>query len=192
MNINVDTQLSAHSNVINEAVYKKLIQWTAVLVERIKSEWGNRSNISDWEKDIDFYVSPIVGNIMRSHLSAGGLGAWIAEYGSGSLIDKNSPYYESYINSDNYNRLRESNNGSFTGRDIGETVYSPDGTSYQSTGRAKGLNLESGSKFKESYIASPPMHIIEQEVRNAMTEIMIDINEAARSAIVTYITGGVK
>lgn len=192
MNINVDTQLSAPSNVINDAVYKRLIQWTAVLVERIKSEWGNRGNISDWEKDIDFYVSPMVGNVMRSHLSAGGLGAWIAEYGSGSLIDKNSPYYESYINSDNYNRLRESNNGSFTGRDIGETVYSPDGTSYQSTGRAKGLNLESGSKFKESYIASPPMHIIEQEVRNAMPEIMIDINETARSAIVTYITGGIK
>ena len=192
MNINVDTQLSAPSNIINEAVYKKLIQWTAVLVERIKSEWGNRSNISDWEKDIDFYVSPIVGNIMRSHLSAGGLGAWIAEYGSGSLIDKNSPYYESYINSDNYNRLRESNNGSFTGRDIGETVYSPDGTSYQSTGRAKGLNLESGSKFKESYIASPPMHIIEQEVINVIPEIMIDISETARSAIVTYIMGGVK
>jgi hypothetical protein len=192
MNINVDTQLSAPSNIINDAVYKKLIQWTAVLVERIKSEWGNRSNISDWEKDIDFYVSPMVGNIMRSHLSAGGLGAWIAEYGSGSLIDKDSPYYESYINSDNYNRLRESHNGSFTGRDIGETVYSPDGTSYQSTGRAKGLNLESGSKFKESYIASPPMHIIEQEVINAMPEIMIDINETARSAIVTYIMGGVK
>ena len=49
MNINVGTQLNAPSSVINEAVYKKLIEWTAVLCERIKSEWGNRSNISDWE-----------------------------------------------------------------------------------------------------------------------------------------------
>ena len=192
MNINVGTQLNAPSSVINEAVYKKLIEWTAVLCERIKSEWGNRSNISDWEKDIDFYVSPMVGNILQSHLSAGGLGAWIAEYGSGSLIDKNSPYYENYISSENYNKLRDLNDGSFTGRDIGETVYSPDGTSYQSTGNAKGLDLEKGKMFKDRYIASPPMHIIEQEVRNALPEIMIDVQQVAKSAIVTYIMGGMK
>ena len=192
MNINVDTQLSAHSNVINEAVYKKLIQWTAVLVERIKSEWGNRSNISDWEKDIDFYVSPMVGNVMRSHLSAGGLGAWIAEYGSGSLMDRNNPYYADYIKSDNFNKERLNRDDAFIGRKAGDIVYSPDGTSYKSTGNAEGLNLEKGKMFKDNYVASPPMHIIEQEVRNAMPEIMIDINETARSAIVTYIMGGVK
>ena len=192
MSINVNTQMSAPKDIINDDVYKVLLQWTALICERIKSEWSGRNNISEWEKDIDFYMSPVVGNIVSSHLTAGGLGAWIAEYGSGSLMDKDNPYYEDYINSENFNKLRNNNDNAFTGRNADETVYSPDGTSYISSGRAKGLNLESGSKFKEPYVPTPPMHIIKQEIENAMPEIIESVQATARMAIVTYLTGGIK
>ena len=112
------------------------------------------------------------GSTVMIDIVASGMAAWVEEFGSGSLIDVTSPYFEQYKNSKYWNPARESKGNAFLGRKAGDTVYDLNGGSYTSSGGLEGLYLERGwlhgTQYREPYTPSPPMHIIQEEIKAEM------------------------
>lgn len=83
----------------------------------------------------------MVGNEVIGTIVAGGMGALITEWGSGSLADTSNPAWEEYTQSRYWNPLRDPGKHTIRGRPEGEYV-DLDNESHYSSGKKAGINLE--------------------------------------------------
>ena len=156
-----------------------LEKWCIDLENMIKAKWDN-SHGASWQKEIHHEIKPLP-NLIMAEIMASGIGAFIAEFGSGSEMENEqmNPYLAEYkANSGMWNPAREARDNTFLGREPGATVHSPDGSTHTSSGRAKGLNLEWDFGKDGPYVPTPPMHIIKQEVEANKGLIFADLNAA--------------
>lgn len=176
--------------MIEQRIAEVLQRWSKVICERVKARWGY---ITHLEGDPQMIASlpEIVGSTIAISLEGSGMKAWIAEFGSGSAMDTTNPYLDEYMSSPMWNRRRSKGDPSFRGRVAGDTVYKPDGTTYESSGKAAGLNLEWGLKYtgyETPFTPTAPMHIIRDEVTLALPEIEADIQVAMREHVLSILT----
>lgn len=164
------------------------------LNERISQKWSEVDQGIFTERDISVNISNDGDNV-EVILQYGGMGAFIIEYGSGSAMvthtadtlgSYGNPAYSHYIGSETFNTDRLSKGNAFLGRDKGDTVYTPTGARYQSTGRMKGINLE---KHSNPYKPQLPMHIIETEIIHWKDELGQALDKAIKESIEMSILG---
>lgn len=147
---------------------------------------GDHEGFTDWHvHEPVFTATPTT---IRALLTYSGLAAWIAEYGSGSEMDTNSPYYHSYT----MNPSRRAKGNAFLGRGKGEVVYRPDGTTYISSGQAKGRNLEMPLGKLAPYIPQKAQHVIHQEIDMWVQEMVPELKQLVRKEIIARIKEGVR
>lgn len=178
--------------MIEQEIAKVLKVHTDIICARVVAKWSTMSAIKGQESIRS--ISPsIIGNTVASSLEASGMAAWIKEFGSGSLADTKSPYWQQYTQSPMYNKERATEGNEFIARSAGSTVYRPDGTTYSSTGKAyrriykmnkvgqHGLHLErplNRTGKYPGYKAFLGSHIIQHEVTAELPEIIAGIQRA--------------
>ena len=173
--------------------------YVEALNERISQKWSEVDQGIFTERDISVNISNDCDSV-EVVLEYRGMGAFILEYGSGSAMTVSTssrlgnfgnPALPLYKYSDAYNPARSKHGHAFVGRAKGETVYTPDGGTYQSTGRLEGKNLE---QFKNPYKPQLPMHIIETEIIHWKDELGNAIrdyfSESIRNTLLEAWTGG--
>jgi len=163
---------------------------TDIICANVKNRWNSMSAIIGKE-EIYSGLPTIVGSIVIATINASGEAAFIKEFGSGHLIDTSSPYFAEYKNSDRWNPRRDNDGNEFVGRAKGETVYRPDGTTYQSTGKAEGLRLEHDigkSGNYPGYKAFLPSHVIQEEIMKEIPELIMHIQQAVASYVQQQLT----
>jgi len=168
---------------VPKVIHNVFMFWADKVCRRIENRW-NSSGIQG-EANTWFTVDT-VGSLIVARIMGSGAKAFALEFGTGSKLDKDNPYLSKYINSPYFNKERMQKAYAILGRDKGETVYGLDGSSYESSGNAKGLNLEWGLKPKTKYKPYVPIearHIMEEEFRLAIPEIIEDLSNAASKAI---------
>jgi hypothetical protein len=159
---------------LESAVEGVLIFWSDRICNRIRSRWDSLG--IPGKSEADFYPLSIVQGIVASRISGWGQRAYIAEFGSGSLMDKNNPYLEKYLQSPEFNQWRlHSSRMPIMGRSAGE-YQDLDGRTEVSTGKMQGLDLERDGK--PQWQPHEPMHNMEQEIDAALPEIMESITQA--------------
>ena len=136
------------------------------------------------EAEIHSELPSIVGTLVTATIEGWGQKAWIAEFGSGSIMAKanENPYLSAYKSSGNYNPLRLSD-GSITGRPKG-VYYDLDGYRHESSGSAAGRDLE----LKPVVTVMYPAHVIAEEIQSAMPELVIEIQSAVAGYAVAQMT----
>ena len=174
-----------------ESIVKQHVE---VLNQRISQKWAEVDQGIFTERNIFVnYLSDT--DSVEVILQYSGMGAFIIEYGSGSAMvthtssklgSYGNPSYPSYISSGAFNTDRLANGNAFLGRDKGDTVYTPDGGTYRSTGRMKGINLE---KHHNPYTRQLPMHIIETEIIHWKDELGQALDKAIKESIEMSILG---
>lgn len=179
---------------VNLVVAGRLEYWAGVICEQVNQRWSTRiSPENDGEREIHHDNLATKGNIVSIDIIASGMAAFIAEYGSGHLIDVTSPYFAQYKSSEYWNGNREMDGNEFVGRAKGAIVHRIDGSTYASSGRAEGMRLEHdmgrGASFGKypAYTAALPMHIIKEEVAATMPLMEMDINECVTQCCNDYV-----
>lgn len=173
-----------------------------IIATRVKSRWSTMSAIKGQES-IHSTLPVIIGNLVSASIEAQGMSAWIKEYGSGSLVDTKSPYWQEYTQSPMYNKERATEGNEFIARSAGSTVYRPDGTTYSSTGNAyrrvykmnkagqHGLHLErplNRTGNYPGYKAFLGSHIIEHEVSAELPEIIAHLQQVIEAEVLAELT----
>ena len=192
---------------IQDVVSKVVEDHLFVLTERIEQQWSANDKGEYTAHDITLRRYTPSKNMVRLGLDFEGLGAFILEYGSGSLMvthssteigDLGNPDVSDYMNSSWFNNARTANGNAITGRAKGETVHSPkqDGKDTTSSGKLYGKNLEEplprkNPKAKPLPPLEPqePLHIVETEVFYWCIELEDAINEAVDEWLVNSIEG---
>lgn len=150
----------------------------------------SHDGFTDMNKDI-----PTVFKIRSEHemeilLYYGGLAVWIEEYGSGSAMDTESPYYSDYRSKARASRI--ANNMAFTGHRKGDIYYSPDGTKHvKETDILHDRNLENPPGRLTPYVPEYAQHIIRNEIVAWVQEIKPKLTTISREAIIKQIKEGV-
>lgn len=165
--------LKAQASVVNERIRNRLSAYQ-----------GSHEGFTDWQ--IHEPVVVINEKSVQAFLAYSGLAAWIAEYGSGSKMDRSNPYLSQY----NMNPARKSQGNAFVGRKYGDRVYRPDGTSYISLGNAVGRNLE--TFYHTQYVPEPARHLIELEINAWVQEIVPEMRRLVQQEVIARIRTGVK
>jgi hypothetical protein len=183
-------------------------KWTRIICARVEAKWASHSQIKG-QKEIDQFTA-VVGNTIVGTIRASGMAAWIEEFGSGHLLDRDNPYLEAYKRSPMWNKEREYEGNEWVGREAGATVYRPDGSTDTSSGKAHvqvnrmnnasyredgasgqyGLHMEhdlNRSGNNPGYKAIEPMHVIKFEVEAAMPDMLEDIGNAVAQDILELI-----
>jgi hypothetical protein len=180
---------------MNKVIMSVVILWSKRIYERVRNKWDSKaSSVKGRAETIEPTIA-IIKDAIVATLEFSGDKAWITEYGSGHLMDLDNPYLSKYMNSGRYNWVRATEGNEFIGRAKGDKVYRPDGTVYESTGKAEGLRLEhplgNTGQFPP-YEAQEPLHIIQQEIEAAIVEIEQDIMEAIGQYMIAMIKQDVK
>lgn len=130
-------------------------------------------------------------NSLKILLQYSGVATWIEEYGSGSEMDKNSPYYSAYeavMRSE-----RKANNNAFTGHAKGEIYFGPDGKPHVSkSNRLAGKNLENPPGKMQPYIPKKAQHIISNEIRAWCQQIHNELRRKIPELVIIKIKEGVR
>lgn len=127
--------------------------------------------------------------------------AFLDNYGTGSLMDKNNPWLQQYISSGYFNKERLEHSMAVVGRPAGE--YSiPDfkeghgGTTRVSKGRLKGQNLETkinDRTGKPYFIPESPRHWLEKSIEMGQHNLKIRVNRVLETFnFASYLKGGIR
>lgn len=189
-------------NTIQDVVSKVVEDHLFALTERIEQRWSSSDKGVYTDHAITLRRYTPSKNMVRMGLDFEGLGAFILEYGSGSLMVTNTsaelgemgnPDLPNYINSSWFNDARTTNGNAITGRQKNDIIHSPTlgVKEYKSSGKMYGINLEkplNGSK-KEPLEPQEPLHIVEEEVFYWCIELEDAVNEAVEEWLSDSIEG---
>lgn len=172
---------------------QKFKSWTDVLNRRIESKWS--------ELDEGIYTehmaiaNPVVltSQGFTTSVEFTGLGAFILEFGSGSLmvtstgdfLSGGNEVFDSYRNSSDWNIHRKGT--AITGREKGSVYKTPSGGTMMSTGGMKGRNLEEPHGRIKALNPKSPLHIIQQEVLMWSEEVENDLESYVALKIESYL-----
>lgn len=130
-------------------------------------------------------------NSLKILLQYSGVATWIEEYGSGSEMDKDSPYYSAYEAV--MRPERKANNNAFTGHAKGEIYFGPDGKPHVSkSNRLAGKNLENPPGKMQPYIPEKAQHIISNEIRAWCQQIHNELRRKIPELVIIKIKEGVR
>jgi hypothetical protein len=130
-------------------------------------------------------------NSLKILLQYSGVATWIEEYGSGSEMDKNSPYYSAYEAV--MRPERKANNNAFTGHAKGEIYFGPDGKPHVSkSNRLAGKNLENPPGKMQPYIPEKAQHIISNEINAWCQQIHNELRRKIPELVIIKIKEGVR
>lgn len=183
-------------DTIEDVVAKVVEDHLFVLTERIQQQWSVMDKNIYTDHSIELRRFTPSKNMVRLGLDFQGLGAFILEYGSGSLMvtnvsaeigDMGNPDLPDYLSSTWFNDDRTANGNAIMGRAEGEIIHSPtlgvDDT--KSSGKLHGKNLEKPlprKKGKKKPLPplepQEPLHIVETEVFYWCIELEDAIDEA--------------
>ena len=143
-----------------------LIDQAKIILQDVQREYaGLSSSLGSASISIDDVLINWTASQIAFNLFARGQGALIAEYGKGSLMDKDNPAYGDYHSSDNWNSWRV-DDAIYT-RPKGQVYYDLDGKAY--VGRSsKPINVEG----KGNMVALEPRHIVKKEIEQRMPSII--------------------
>lgn len=131
------------------------------------------------------------GNSLKILLQYSGVATWIEEYGSGSEMDKNSPYYPAYESE--MRAERKVNNNAFTGHAKGEIYFGPDGKPRISeSNRLAGANLENPPGKLKPYIPEKAQHIISNEINAWCQQVNNELRRKIPELVIIKLKEGVK
>lgn len=131
------------------------------------------------------------GNSLKILLQYSGVATWIEEYGSGSEMDKNSPYYPAYESE--MRAERKANNNAFTGHAKGEIYFGPDEKSHISeSNRLAGANLENPPGKLKPYIPEKAQHIISNEINAWCQQVNNELRRKIPELVIIKLKEGVK
>lgn len=179
-----------------ETVIKKvLLEMGEKINSRIMKRWGTINNIRGKAYAKDPRVSEMVKNKIKLHLSYGGQKAWVAELGRGSSMDvsEDNVWLKKYMRRKNFNIARltplnqKTKKFSIVSREPNSRYRDLDGVSHKATKKfpTAGFNLEYWAEryktkpYRKYFTPTPPLKIIEDEVRLALPEIRDAIEQAA-------------
>lgn len=161
-----------------------LVFWSDRICSRIKNRWASLGIKGNAETD--FYILGNVKGAIVSRIFGLGQKMWLAEYGSGSRMDRDNPYLEKYLRSSEFNQWRlHSSRMPIMGRSAGE-YKDIDGNTHSSTGKLAGFDLERDGK--PEFQPQEPMHVMREEVTAALPEISEDLSKAISKAVADDIT----
>lgn len=176
---------------IQDVVSKVVKDHLDVLMERIRQQWNATDKGIYTRHEVILRRYTPSKNMVRLGLDFQGLGAFILEYGSGSLMVTNTsaeigemgnPALPEYIGSTWYNDARAANGNAIMGRKKGDILHSPtEGVEdTKSSGKLYGKNLEQPIKNSKLQPLEPqePLHIVETEVFYWCIELEDAINDA--------------
>lgn len=130
-------------------------------------------------------------NSLKILLQYSGVATWIAEYGSGSEMDKDSPYYAAYESV--MRPTRKVNNNAFTGHAKNEIYFGPDGKPHiSSSNRLVGKNLENPPGNMTPYIPEKAQHIIGNEIQAWCQQVSLELKKKVPELVVMKIKEGVR
>ncbi|WP_371380736.1 hypothetical protein [Sporomusa aerivorans] len=156
-----------------------VVLWSERICNRIKARWstlGIQGNAkADW-----FLLGSVKG-MVASRIIGSGQKAWIAEFGSGSLVDTDNPYLQEYLQSPQFNQWRlQSSRMPIMGRSTGEHK-NIDGEALVSSDKLAEFDLERDGNLQ--WQPHEPMHIMQEEVTAALPEIAESLSDAISKAI---------
>lgn len=178
--------MSDLSTQVQLLVSGELKYWATQICYQVEMKWDSKIlPQNDGVRQIETDTMMVSEGIVSIDLVASGMAAWIAEYGSGHLMDNMNPYLKQYMSSKYWNPERVFDGNEFIGRAYGDEVYGlQDGVDHISTGRMEGFRLEHATKSRaasgrilEAYEAAPPMHIIKEEIEATMPIAIKEINQ---------------
>ena len=123
----------------------------------IVGEWDKITDI-EGNAELSFVITTNTPTLVIGEYRASGQKAWIAEYGSGSLLDSDNPGLMAYSNSSSFNKEREdfeirTRKGEYT--DLDGVVHEGSGI-----GGTHGLNAE--KLGNHSVTPHPPRHVMKE------------------------------
>jgi hypothetical protein len=134
-----------------------------------KSDLAEKYGKAETAKVID-----VIGEIICLTIFGKGQKALIAEYGSGSLMDRNNPTFSSYIQDDVFNKERLKYNMATITRVNDDFYYDLDGNKIERPRPKNEVNLE---KYNVWYAPVAPKHVIVTTIRERLNKIMENILE---------------
>jgi hypothetical protein len=161
---------------MNEVVILVLQQWCTMVNEQIENKWGTLSRIgTDRHIEKPSYVQTM--DTIVATLKYSGLSAFIAEFGSGSLMSRDNPWLDEYLSSDEFNQWRlHSSRMPIMGRSEGEEYKDINGETHVSTGRMQGLDLERDGNPEYQPISAS--HVISEYAQAALPELRLMLTRA--------------
>ena len=160
--------------MLNRAISQVVWLWAKNVSIAVQTRWGAYSSV-EGEAKIDVPTPVLSDTAVVAYIYAKGFKAFALEYGTGSYMDRTSIYLEDYKKSDRWNDKRT--DYAFRGRQKGETVIRPDGTTYESSGRLAGRNLEIKQFGLPPFQAQQALHIITEEIYKAMDDLEIAVSQ---------------
>jgi hypothetical protein len=149
-------------------------QWANGVASTIQSKWANMAGIQGEAHATADSAWIEAGNVVAM-IRGFGQKCWISEYGSGSAMDHNSPYFNEYIKSPEFNQWRlHSSRMPIMGRSEGE-YKDLDGNTHKSSGKMAGFDLERDGKSE--FQPMIPMHIIEEALKASESDLRTRLNE---------------
>ena len=180
-------------------IKKVLLEMGEKINSRVVKRWGTINNIRGKAYAKDPRVSEMVKNKIKLHLSYGGQKAWVAELGRGSEMDigEDNVWSKEYMRSSNFNRARLSplnrnaKKFSIVSRKPNHSYRDLDNVTHYATDKfpQEGFNLEYWAEryktkpYRKYFTPTPPLKIIEDEVKLALPEIRVSIEQAATEYI---------
>lgn len=167
-----------------------LAKWGNIINDRVENRWASINGIEGNAntKKPQLSSDKITQTLI---LVFSGQKAWIAEFGSGSLMEtdtKKNKYLARYISGRNFNKYRL-NMGKYLGiKSRARGVYRDlDDNIHITTGGTPGYDLEFHGSLKGKYQPKRPMYIIQEEIKAAIPEIKEDISAALKSHVLKSI-----
>lgn len=184
---------------MEQAIKKVLLEMGEKINNRIMKRWGAINNIRGKAYAKDPRVGEMVKNKIKLHLSYGGQKAWVAELGRGSSMDvsEDNVWSKEYMRGSNFNRARLSplnrnaKKFSIVSREPNHSYRDLDNVTRYATDKfpQEGFNLEYWAEryktkpYRKYFTPTPPLKIIEDEVKLALPEIQAAIEQAAAEYI---------
>jgi len=170
---------------IEGVVAQVLAEHTRIICRNVEAEWENMQGITG-KAEMHSDLPVIIGNFVTATLDASGQKAWITEFGSGSKMDRESPYITAYLESEHFNQWRlHSSRMPIMGRSEGEYL-DLDGNVQYSSGRMQGLDLERDGKAR--FQPFSPIHLIQRAIKLETPAIIIHIKTAVAEYMVQKLT----
>ncbi len=184
--------------MINEVIALVLTKWSLIICERVKNKWSTIDIPISNDEHINHTTTTIIGNLVTSTIEANGFGAFIKEFGRGSLGDHKHEYWDEYKGSEHFNPTRESTllKRADMARVNGEHSYPIQAWGKNPNGFPAGFDMELEywvNQHDDRFRPIEAMHIIQQEVTFALPEIAEDISnemtKATADMLATQLTG---
>ena len=184
--------------MMEQVIKDVLIEMGKRINRRVVKRWRALNNIQGEAYANEPTFEKEIRSAIVMTLSYGGQKAWVAEFGRGSLMEKDddNPFIKRYKRSTLFNKARltplnsKTKVMSIVSRKPNSTYKDLDGNTHTATDKfpKAGFNLEYWAEtgkapHRKHFKPSPPLYIIATEIKMALPEIKTELQKAIRQHI---------